>query len=140
VTALLGSRIWIPAAVAGSSWLLISVVAVHGRTSELTATFLVSLIGIAGVIAVSTLLDRFRAVSLIRRFGVATLPIYLAHVVGLAGCRIILLNVLHVRNVPIHLVTGTVAGLAIPLLLWAMVQRTRWYFLFTLKRPRSSPA
>jgi fucose 4-O-acetylase-like acetyltransferase len=61
--------------------------------------------------------------SLLVRWGEASLAIFVAHTLASAAVRIGLLNVLHVRNVALHLVLGTVVGIAVP---WALYILSKW--------------
>lgn len=61
--------------------------------------------------------------------GLASMPIYLVHVFATAGTRMVL-NKLHVDSVAIHLVVGTLAGLALPLIMFYCVylaRQERWF-------------
>lgn len=56
--------------------------------------------------------------------GTRTMPIYLVHIIVTAATRVMLLK-LGVSGVGLHLVLGTVLGVALPLVLDAVVQRLR---------------
>lgn len=70
--------------------------------------------------------------------GASSLSIYLMHILAGSGTRIILSTLLGVDSVAVHLLLGTLIGLAAPLLAQAMISRYRLNFL--LSPPKSLSA
>lgn len=74
------------------------------------------LMGTAGIVLLSQALDRaWLATPLtpLRFLGRISLTLLVVHILGTAGARIVLLHVLHVRDVWVHLAVDTAAGLAL---------------------------
>ncbi|GAB6850320.1 acyltransferase [Paraburkholderia kururiensis] len=65
---------------------------------------------------------RFAALKLL---GVASMPIYLGHILGASGARVVLMH-LHVENLYVHLAAGMAMGLAFPLALYFVAARVRF--------------
>ena len=105
------------------------------RTVESTAFGVVgSLAGVVAVIATSRLLSRAGPASGWLAFvGTRTLEIFLAHIVATSGTRIVL-SLAGVDDPAVHIVAGTIAGVGLPLLLWAVCTRARFPWLFAAPR------
>jgi len=73
-------------------------------------------------------------VSWLARLGQESLPIYVAHTLASAGTRIVLLRVLHVDSPIVHVVAGTVFGLAFPMMLVALCRRIGFRYAFAWPR------
>lgn len=93
--------------------------------------------GAGGVLCAAALLQRGPAGSLLSFLGRMSLAIYVAHVIAASGVRIVLHKVLHIDSTALHVVAGTAAGIALPLLLDYVARRAGWPFLFTLGRQRA---
>ena len=87
--------------------------------------------GIAGTYALALGIVRLRLSGLLEWLGELTLPIYVAQVIAAAAARVALQKVLHVHELWIHLVVGTVAGLAVPVLLDVLARRVGFNYLFS---------
>jgi fucose 4-O-acetylase-like acetyltransferase len=103
---------------------------------NLSPRFLVGLslplLGIASVFALAMLLVRWRITFGLTYLGQMSLEIYLAHVLAYAGTRIVLLRVLHITSMPIHLVSGLIVGLGLPVVLAIIAKRYKFPYLFRL--------
>ncbi|MDE3011855.1 MAG: acyltransferase [Pseudomonadota bacterium] len=62
--------------------------------------------------------------------GVASFPIYLAHVLTAAGVRIALTKAFHVHDMRVHLILGCFAGVVLPMLLHRASRRAPLAWLF----------
>lgn len=92
---------------------------------------LLAAIGIAASAAIAAALAKTPGTSVLAFLGDKSLPIYVAHVVFAAGTRAILIK-LHVTDLPVQLLAGTVAGLGFPVLLDYGSRRVGFRYLFTL--------
>ena len=92
-----------------------------------------AMVGISGVLAASFGLQRLGAAHYLVAIGKASLPIYVAHILATAACRMVLIGVFHTRHLPTHLFLGTAAGVAFPFLLDHLARRYRIKYLFSLK-------
>ncbi|WP_162242585.1 acyltransferase family protein [Leifsonia sp. Leaf336] len=105
------------------------------RTAGSTAFGVVgSLAGVVAVIATSRLLSRAGpAAGWLALVGTRTLEIFLAHILATSGTRIVL-SLAGVDDPAVHIVAGTIAGVGLPLLLWAVCARLRFPWLFAAPR------
>jgi fucose 4-O-acetylase-like acetyltransferase len=99
----------------------------------------ITLCGIAATIALAVLIGQTSGMGLVRILGVYSLEIYVAHTFASAGIRIILQNFLSVHDTIVHIMLGTIGGLALPLLLSWICQRYQASFLFRLPK-RATPS
>lgn len=92
-------------------------------------------LGILLVCEVALLITRVGTFGVLRILGLASMPIYLAHILFGSGARIVLMH-LHVDNLYLQLCVGVVCGLALPLMLYFVVARLRMerYFGFPVSR------
>jgi fucose 4-O-acetylase-like acetyltransferase len=101
---------------------------------------LIALTGCAFVMSVAFLLQRYNAMPWLHRLGKHSLYIYVAHVIALAGIRIVLLKFFSITSVPVHLIAGIVGGLLLPIVLYKLSLRFKFAWLFTLeKQPALQP-
>ncbi len=74
--------------------------------------------------------------------GQQSLAIYLMHTLFASGARIVLLRLLGVNRLDVHLIAGTVLGLAVPLMCAGLVQHFRIPGVFSMpsrRRPAAKP-
>jgi peptidoglycan/LPS O-acetylase OafA/YrhL len=83
----------------------------------------------AGVLALSGLLSRTRAVRPLSVLGERSLDIFLAHILAITAVRAALEG-LGIENVAMHLAIGTAVGLALPLGIWWLGRRVGFPWLF----------
>jgi fucose 4-O-acetylase-like acetyltransferase len=96
--------------------------------------------GVAGTCLIAGALDRVD-----RRFvgptlewlGALTLPIFVAQVIVAAAVRVALLRGAHVQNLGVHLLLGTLFGLAVPVILDAAARRAGFNYLFSFGTTKS---
>ncbi len=88
---------------------------------------LCSCAAVAGVMALSVLLARIRPGAPLATLGRLSLQVYLAHIIFAAGTRVVLAR-LGVVQPAVHLVAGTVAGIAGALLLERLTRSVPWLF------------
>lgn len=98
-----------------------------------------ALAGIAGTAALATLLARWRGLDVVRTWGVNSLQIFVAHTLASASLRIFLRKFLGVDDALVHLVLGTVAGIAGPMLLVRICERFGFRYAFAFPK-RARPA
>lgn len=84
-------------------------------------------LGILLVLEFSYLLPANGVGLAIEMLGQLSMPIYLTHVLATAGMRIFLMR-LHISSLPVHVVAGVIAGIALPVL--------AYYVLYKLKLER----
>jgi uncharacterized membrane protein YcfT len=93
-----------------------------------------ALIGIASSLALAVGLAREPILSGLRRLGVHSLPIYVAHTLASAGVRIALRSLFHVESASVHLVAGIAGGLLAPLWLAEFFERIGFRYAFSWPR------
>ena len=84
----------------------------------------------AGVLALSGMLSRTRAVRALSVLGERSLDIFLAHILAITAVRAALQG-LGIDNVATHLVVGTTVGLTLPLAIWWLGRCLGFPWLFT---------
>jgi fucose 4-O-acetylase-like acetyltransferase len=93
--------------------------------------------GIAGVLALSLLLNRAKIDRLIQFFGRHSLAIFLIHTIAAASVRITLLNFAHVRTPWIHLLLGSSIGLMSPIAAALLFERMGFGLAFAIPKELS---
>lgn len=124
------------------AWILSAIVvggfgltaAMHQMNFSPRLLFVISfpLLGTASVFALAMLLVRQQATLGLTYLGQMSLEIYLVHVLAYAGTRIVLLRIFNITSLPIHLVSGLIAGLGVPVLLAIVANRFKFLYLFRL--------
>lgn len=107
---------------------------VDDATRTLPETFwgvFVSTTGSLGVLSVSALLARSFKLPWLEFIGKRSLEIFLAHIIAASGARV-MLSLLGVQDAAIHVVAGSVAGIALPMALWWLTARMGLPWLFRL--------
>ncbi len=103
----------------------------HGLNARDWVAVLPAALGIAGTIAIAMAIDQHRIGGLLEWLGELSLPIYAAQVIAAAAIRVALQKVLHIHQFGPHLILGTVAGLAVPVILDVFALRVGFNYLFT---------
>lgn len=93
-----------------------------------------ALCGIAGSLALARLLQLFGLNRLVEFLGRRSLEIFVVHSMASAAARIFLQEI-GIRSIGVHVVVGTVAGLAFPLVLWFAFNVSRMRYGFTFPAP-----
>ena len=94
-------------------------------------------ISILFMVTLSMWLGQFR-IQWLLFVGASSMTIYLLHILAGSGVRVIMSAVLGIDSIAVHLLVGTLVGLAAPLLAQVIIQRYNLYFLLT--PPRSVSA
>jgi len=89
-------------------------------------------LGITGTLAMAFIGSRSGRHGLMTYLGAASLPIYLAHVLGSAAARVALQKIAHINTLWVHLLAGVVLGIAFPVGLHWAAEKLRMPYLFTL--------
>lgn len=98
-------------------------------SAEIAWGVLASATALVAVLAAARTLALLGAGRILAFFGRRSMEIFLAHIIAASGCRIIL-KLAGIEGVAIHIVIGTLAGVLLPLALWAILQRLHFPWLF----------
>jgi fucose 4-O-acetylase-like acetyltransferase len=91
--------------------------------------------GIVTAIILSFILDKKNGLQWIKVLGANSLYIYLMHVMIMAANRIFMLQILNIGSIPIVLFTNMLVGLFVPILIYNILMRTGFWWLFSPNRP-----
>lgn len=94
---------------------------------------LIALTGCAFIMNISFILQKFKSLTWLRVLGKHSLYIYVAHVLVLASIRTFMFKFFGINNVPVLLITGVIAGLLLPVLLFKIANKMNLYWLYTLE-------
>jgi len=97
-----------------------------------------TLCGVAGLIALSSLLARAPGMGFLRLLGRRSLEIYVVHMFAVEGVRPALANLLHVHDPAIHIAVGVASSLGAPLALVWLCDRFDVKYAFRLPRPSAA--
>jgi len=120
-------------AVVLSHWLAATVPNGQSNPAISAGNLLAAVSGTVMVVCVSVLLAN-REVRLMADLGRRSLEIYLLHTVAAGAARVALIKVLGVTNVPVHLLVGTVVGVAAPVVFVYILDRWKIPGLFAPPR------
>ena len=120
-----------------TAWLTFGALVRRNRYLQVVALLGASLLGWPGIYAVLGMalvafisVAFYNRVSFLSWLGALSFEIYLAHIFGTAGVRILLLKGLHVHSLPIHFVAGLVAGIVVPVVIAETVRRFKIRYVF----------
>lgn len=99
---------------------------------------LAAVVGGAFVLGVSFLLQKHNGLRFLRVIGYHSLYIYVANLMVTATVRIVLMQLLGIRNIPLLLVIGTAAGVVIPIIIYNLAQKAGFWWLYSWKKPVKS--
>ena len=99
--------------------------------------FLGASLGILSTLCLSIYLAKIKTIDFLKYLGFLSMPIYLAHLLGVVGVRIILQKGFHVNDLILHIAAGTIVGLSFPIILYRVTKQFRFPYLFSLSK-RSS--
>jgi len=85
--------------------------------------FIIAVIGIIFIISLSCRIERYKISGFINYLGILSIVIYSAHIISMSSTRIILLKLLHVDNLFIHGIVGTVAGIMLPVMFYLIIKK-----------------
>jgi fucose 4-O-acetylase-like acetyltransferase len=108
----------------------------HGEYNSVWALPATAL-GILLVFEFALWMDRFGESVVLTTLGQASMPIYLVHILAGSGARIVLMH-LHVDNLYVQLFAGVICGLAVPLVLYLVVQKLQLEKVFGFPKGGSS--
>ena len=98
----------------------------------------IALVGCAFIINLSFVFQKNRLVNWLHKLGSYSLYIYVAHVIVLAATRVLMTRFLGVNNVPVLLISGIIAGLLIPIILYKIAARLNIRWLFSLEEKKTT--
>ena len=121
---------------AGGAFLLMTMGVMAGFRTENGSPqrFALALVGIAGALALSFLLDADAPAPLanvLRLWGEFSLPIFVLHVIVAAGLRIMLSRGLKFNDVTTHIFLGIIAGLYLPIFAARICRKIGFRYAFT---------
>jgi peptidoglycan/LPS O-acetylase OafA/YrhL len=87
--------------------------------------------GIAFAIILSFLLEKTKGLQWLKVLGANSLYIYLMHVMIMAANRIFLLKFLKIESIPVVLFSNIIVGLFLPILVYNILMRTGFWWLFS---------
>lgn len=96
--------------------------------------FVIAIVGCTFIICGCFLLQRYDKPVWLKVVGRYSLYIYVSHVIVFAALRAFLTKVLNIYNVPLLLVSGIIAGILVPVILFRLCQRWNMEWLFTLDK------
>jgi ACR3 family arsenite efflux pump ArsB len=97
---------------------------------------ILAFIGINASIAMGILLSRLNGANFIKKWGLLSLEIFLAHVVFAALFRIVLQKIFNFREPTTHILLGIIIGLYAPIALDTICRRVGFQYMFTLRYRR----
>lgn len=100
-------------------------------------TFSLAIIGIILIALLSMQLERLN-IQVLQNVGALSMVIYLLHILSGSGTRIILSKILHIQNWYIHIITGTVIGVIVPMAVYYMAKKYNINFLFSYPRKKQT--
>jgi fucose 4-O-acetylase-like acetyltransferase len=92
---------------------------------------LYAVIGIAIVIMLAKTIERKYQSETLRIIGMASISIYLMHIIFGSGVRVILTHYLHIENISIHIMTGMLFGIALPTLVYMVITRYKINWIYS---------
>ena len=95
---------------------------------------IIALIGYAFIVSLTFILQKYKTANWLQVLGKHSLYIYVSHVLVFASLRVFMMRVLHIYNVPVLLITGIIAGLAIPVFIYKLAVKVNMRWLFTLEK------
>lgn len=103
-----------------------------GVRGEPSAELFMAVSGISVVLLLSLYCSKHQILDLIRYLGVMSLPIYLAHILVIGGMKVILQKGLGSDIAILNVISMTIAGLVLPIILVYVTEKLRFPYLFTL--------
>lgn len=96
-----------------------------------------ALLGASLVIQISIFLDRKMSENWLKEVGQKSMGIFLTHLLFTVGIRIFLFKILHIDNVFLHVLLGSIGGIFLSVLFYNITTKykmTLWLFKFPLKK------
>lgn len=101
---------------------------------SLIQQFFIAMIGCTFMFVIAFQLQKFNRISILRILGYHSLYIYVMHVIISAFTRMILFRYLNLQDPIILLLLGIISGLLVPVVLYNLLLKDRFWFLFTTKK------
>ncbi len=95
---------------------------------------LIALCGCSFILCLAFFLQKTKILNWLHVLGRHSLYIYVAHVMVLASTRVFMTKILGIYNVPVLLITGIVAGLIVPVILYKVAVKIKMGWIFSLER------
>ncbi len=99
---------------------------------------LIALAGCAFVINLTFIFQKLKIANWLQVLGRHSLYIYVAHVMVLASLRILMTKGFGIYNVPVLLVSGIIAGLVVPVLMYKLAVMMNMQWLFSLEKKKKN--
>lgn len=100
-------------------------------------TFSLAIIGIALITMLSIQLEKIK-IKPLQNIGLSSMVIYLLHILSGSGSRIILSKIFNIQNWYIHIATGTILGIMIPVVVYFTTKKYHVNFLFSYPRKKNN--
>ncbi len=94
-----------------------------------------AMVGGSFVLVVSFLLQKADKLRFLRVIGYHSLYIYVTNLMITASTRVLMVRFLHIDNVGLIVLVGTITGIIIPMVFYNLMVRMGAWWLFTLRRP-----
>lgn len=102
-------------------------------TSRGLPIFFVSNISIAFIVLACMFLgEKNKEIKFLSLVGTCSMAIFLVHTLISSGVRILLSKILHVENLELHIMLGTVLGISVPVLIYKLSFRYNFSFIFEI--------
>jgi fucose 4-O-acetylase-like acetyltransferase len=108
--------------------------AVHGWFEQPALKPLGAVPGAIGLMSLAIVLERKTLFRCLPYVGRHSLPIYVAHVLGLTATRVVLHKMLGIDNLWLHFIVGMSGGIASAILLHRLTLATGFTFLYSFRR------
>ena len=95
----------------------------------------IALGGCAFIIQIAILLEKYRILPFLRVLGYHSLYIYLLHIIFTGATRVLVKQVLHSDSVPLVLTLSILNGVLIPVIIYTVLTRNGFWWMFTLTKP-----
>ncbi|MFC6601726.1 acyltransferase family protein [Ectobacillus funiculus] len=96
-----------------------------GIFSEHIFKLIIALLGVNLLIVISVHISKLGIFKSIQNLGMLSMAIYLAHILVASGTRIILSKLLHVNNLYIHVIVGTLLGIVLPVIAYKISEKVK---------------
>ena len=94
----------------------------------------IALVGCSFVLCLSFYLQKTKVLNWLHFLGRHSLYIYVAHVMVLASTRVFMTRFMGIHNIPVLLVSGIVAGLFVPILIYKLALKVNMDWIFSLNK------
>ena len=102
-------------------------------TENVIAILLIAMLGIAASVALAVLLDKFNLLLFVKKWGIFSLEIFVAHTIAASIFRIVLQKLFGFTEPVMHFVLGTAIGIYAPIALSVICSKLQFKYMFTLR-------